>query len=586
MTWWVSTPMIEFVLFACLTGAAASWSARAAGGRSRLLRLAATGYLSACAFCCFYPPVWAPMLWVICALAIDAHRRAIKGAIVAIATIAAGAAVGVYYHLPYLALVIDTAYPGRRVATAGDLRLSRLADLIWPSLTISAPVRCGKPVYLGPEITNVCEASAIEAVPLLLLASLALASPRVRRAFAALFRQRPATIAAAILLGAWIFAPLPTWLGTPTLLRWSMGIRAWIAFSLACALIAAGVLAELAADEGKEPRSRAVIAVGSLALAGSAFIAWRHVSTALVTGCVARAWWPPMILAAVLMLASLWWMGGPRGAAWLLAGWVAPIALANFSVNPMIWTRHLFTRGVGHEVIDRALEAEPGRIADFSTHPAATLSAFGWPMLTGVEVAPDLALFRFLEPETHLGESIYNRYAHVGFVLPPAPSVLQNGDWFKASISPCSTRLAALWVNHFLAPADAALPAECAGEFTVREPGELRLWSRKAPVCRFGVARGNPASALDFDWSCGAAGEARFEPGLAGFNLSVPPDPSRSWAMAFNTGVIERIDCDGATARVVDTHVVVRPDGSPQATCRARYLGSWGALQRLLHRGA
>ena len=72
MTWWVSTPMIEFVLFASLAGAAAASSARLTGARERRLRLAATAYLAACAFCCFYPPVWAPMLWIIGGLIIDA----------------------------------------------------------------------------------------------------------------------------------------------------------------------------------------------------------------------------------------------------------------------------------------------------------------------------------------------------------------------------------------------------------------------------------------------------------------------------------------------------------------------------------
>ncbi len=47
-TWWVSTPMIEFVLFASLTGAAAAFSART---RRRALGISATAYFSACAFC-------------------------------------------------------------------------------------------------------------------------------------------------------------------------------------------------------------------------------------------------------------------------------------------------------------------------------------------------------------------------------------------------------------------------------------------------------------------------------------------------------------------------------------------------------
>ena len=56
-----------------------------------------------------------------------------------------------------------------------------------------------------------------------------------------------------------------------------------------------------------------------------------------------------------------------------------PITFADFTVNPMIRARQIFLRGAGHEAIDRALASMPGRLVDYSTHPGATLSAFGWP---------------------------------------------------------------------------------------------------------------------------------------------------------------------------------------------------------------
>ena len=421
MTWWVSTPMIEFVLFGCLTGAAAAATART--GR-RASGIAVTAYFSACAFCTFYPPIWAPMLWIICGLLIDAHlaRRRVFGAFPVLAAVVAGAVVGLAYHLPYLALIVDTAYPGRRVAEAGSLPLLRLVDLLWPSLTATAPVRCGEATYLGPmQGSNVCEASVVEAVPLLLLIALAPASARVRRAFAAVLRARPAFFAALAVVGAWIFAPLPGWFGTLALLRWSQGGRAWIAFSLACALVAAAVLCELAADETEEPPSMRVIAAGVAAIAAAGFSASRYLGTSpSLTYCVARNWWPPVVLSAVLLLVALRWMGSRRGAALVLAAWVVPITLADFTVNPMIRARQIFLRGAGHEAIDRALASAPGRLVDYSTHPGATLSAFGWPVLSGVQEAPDVAMFRFLAPDSPgLTDEIYNRYAHYSFRLPP-----------------------------------------------------------------------------------------------------------------------------------------------------------------------
>jgi len=482
--------------------------------------------------------------------------------------------------------VIDTAYPGARVAGAGGFPVARLADLLWPSLTQTAPVRCGRAVYLGPEGTNVCEGSVIEAIPLLLLLATALVSGRTRRALWSVLSARPATAAATLLLAAWLFLPLPAWAGTVTLLRWSMVHRVWIAFSLACALIAAGWIAELRVDQREEPRSRTVLALGAAAIAGAAWAAKAHVATDLISGCVARAWWPPMILAAVLLTLSLVWLGARRGALLLLAAWLAPVGLADFTVNPMIRASQLFMRGTGHEAIDAAMRREPGRLLDYSTHGGATLSAFGWPVLAGVQVSPDLALFRFLAPESPgLEETIYNRYAHYRFALPPAPAVLHQGDFFTASISPCSRRLAALWVNHFLTRATDAFPPECAGDFTAGEAGELRLWSRRTPVCRFGVAAGAPSSALDFDYSCAGQGGARFDPGIFGFTVTVPPDPSQSWAVGLDPGVVESIECSGAAARFVDAHLVVHPDGSAAPVCRGHYLGSVGALRRLLRRG-
>ncbi|MFN2547701.1 MAG: hypothetical protein ABR567_09740, partial [Myxococcales bacterium] len=583
MTWWASTPMIEFVLFACLAGAAAAASAR------HPRALAATAYFSACAFCSFYPPIWAPMLWIVGGLLVDAHRARgrLLAAIPALLAVIAGAVVGLLYQLPYLSLVIDTAYPGRRVAASGTEPLSKLVELVWPSVTATAPVRCGEATYLGRIANwNVCEASSVEAVPLLLLVAVALVSARVRRAFLAVVHARPAFLIAVGVLAAWIFAPLPGWFATVTLLRWSPGGRTWIAFGLACALIAVAVLSGLRADEAEEPRSKRAIVAGGIALAAAAFWASRYLGASpFLTRCVARNWWPPMLIAAGLSLASLRWIGSRRGAALMIAAWLGSVAYANFTVNPMIRVRQLFLRGPGQEAIDRALAAAPGRLADFSNEPGATLAAFGWPMLNGVQEAPDLALFRFLAPESPgLTDEVYNRYAHYSFTLPPQPTHLFQADYFRAAISPCSRRLAALWVNHLLVDPKATIPVACAADFTVSEAGDRRLWSRKDPVCRFGVATGTPTSALDFDFSCPAQAGARFDAGVSRFTIRVPSDAARSWAVAVDPSVIDAISCTGATSRFLDAHLVVHPDGAGEASCTARYLDSLGALRRLLRR--
>jgi hypothetical protein len=116
----------------------------------------------------------------------------------------------------------------------------------------------------------------------------------------------------------------------------------------------------------------------------------------------------------------------------------------------------------------------------------------------------------------------------------------------------------------------------------VEPVGELRLWSRRAPVCAIGVASGIPASALGYDYSC--CGDARLVPGVSEAALVVPQDASRSWAFALNPGIIGRIDCSHATAQFVDAHVVVTPDGRGPPSCHVRYLDSIAALRRILRR--
>jgi hypothetical protein len=256
-------------------------------------------------------------------------------------------------------------------------------------------------------------------------------------------------------------------------------------------------------------------------------------------------------------------------------------------VNPLVRTKQLFIRGHGHEIVDRALATEPGRLLDYSTHPGAMLAAFGWPLLGGVQVSPDLALFRFLAPEAPgLSEEIYNRYAHYSFVLPPARTELVYIDLFRVAISPCSRRLAALGVNHFLVPASAVPPTECSSELSVTQAGELHLWSRKRPVCAIGVAHREPSSALDFDYSCGPEAEARFSPAASGFSISAPGDPSRWFALALNPAVVGSIHCRGATLRFIDAHLVFHPEGPGVALCTGDYLDSVDAMRRILRRSS
>ena len=182
---------------------------------------------------------------------------------------------GLFYQLPYLSLVTGTLYPGGRVAGAGDLPPVRLLEMVWPSLTASAPVHCGPARDLTIPPSNVCEASSIEVLPLFVLPALALVSARVRRAFGALVRTSPASVAAFVVLSAWSFLPLPAWFARVTLLQWSPTARAWMPYGVSVALLVGHLLATLRADPAVEAlRWRGL--VGVIAGLVGLFLAMNH----------------------------------------------------------------------------------------------------------------------------------------------------------------------------------------------------------------------------------------------------------------------------------------------------------------------
>ncbi len=583
LNWWLSHAYVEIVAFSGLFVFAAGRAVEARGARARWGWTAAAAYLSACAFFNFYPPVWAPLLWIACGTVVDlAWRRehhplrAAGRALPLIVAIGLGAVLSVLYFAPYLALVVNTIYPGSRVAVAGELPAGRLTDMLWPSLEVAAPLR-DDPVYRGfvPGM-NVCEASCVEALPFFLLGILALVRGPVHEAVRRVLRASPATAFACALLAAWLLLPLPAWVGTATLLRFTPWHRAWMPFGVACALLATAGLAELEAVGPRQgrPWREVLLAAALLALSWTSA---RRLVTLDRTLVVAAS------LSVALTLAACALLGTRHGARALAVAWALPLVLVNAPVNPLLPTSALYAKGAGHAVVDAALRERPGRIADYTATMGSVLAAHGWPVLTSLQTVPDLDLYRFLAPDSPgLTRAIYDRYAHVRFALPPKRT-LEEGDVVEVSLSPCSARLAALGVNHVLTTADAALPLACAATFDVRGAGSDLLWSRKIPVGGVGVARGEaPSSALDFDFSVGAA-ETRVTRRRDGLDVEVSPGERRAVALPLNLGVVERVTCARGCARTLDAHLVVQPEPEGGARCHVRFLGTRGGLKRLLH---
>jgi hypothetical protein len=588
-SWLTGHAVPEMIGGAGIVAWACDRAARAGSAAVRAGWLVAIAYGSACAFAPFYAPLWAPVLWILCGTAFDSHRPGRSLARTALATapvvlaIAVGVAVVVAYYAPYVALVKDTVYPGRRLTVGGLMPWRRIVEMAWPSLHAAAPLH-GYELYFGAPGGNVSESSSIEVPPLFLLAAISLLSRRVRGAIRRALAARPGLCAAWAVLASWAWLPVPGPLGWPALLRWSQPERTFIAVGVGTALLVAAVLSELAASPPEVvTRRRRVLDVAVAAVLVAGLAAW---ALAALPGAK-RTFWFPILLQIALYLAAAAVIR-TRVAALALAGaWVLPLVVADARVNPLLRSRDLFLEGAGHAVVHEAVRERPGRVVDFDTHPGAILGAHGWPVLGGVHTAPQPSLWRFLQPETGLGEDVWNRYAHVHFVIPPEPSKLIGGDVFQAAVSPCSPRLAALGVNHLLVSPEAALPPDCSAAFERRPAGSLALWSRRAPVGQVGVARGaRPASALEFDWAAMAQPGARLEPGRDRLRFTAAGEESVHYAFAVNLAAVEQIACDGASATVVDTHVVVTPAGYGPVLCELRWLGSIGGLARLAGRAA
>jgi hypothetical protein len=582
-----------FDLIAC-SGLAAFAFHNAFRARSRTaewLWLLGGAWWSTCGFFHFYAPGWAPALWLIVGATADVAlksagsvRRAVLRAVLPLALVAAGVVVAILYYAPFVQLVRDSLYPGRRIAFAGEVPWTRLLDLIWPSLHESAPLH-GAAGYFGKHpLLNVCEMSAVEALPLFFAVVLALTNARVRGALRRVGSCAPGTTVAWTILGAYCFLPLPSWFRDATLLRWSPGSRTFWFFGALSAALGTIAICELGEDSGPaDERARRTLLDGGVA---ACFIALAFILGRRELAGGDRSAWGPIGLTAALLLTSAFALRSRWGPWLLLGAWLVPLLIATAPVNPLARSKDLFFEGAGHAAVDRALRNEPGRLVDFGTHWAATLDGFGWPVLDSVDFAPDLDLFRFLAPDSPgLNETVYNRYGIAQFTLPPAP--LSSGlDAFRAQISPCSPRLAALGVNHFLARAEDRLPAACAEEFASEPAGQIVLWSRRRPVGGVGAAHAAASSALDFDWSASGAGRLMtIKPGREGLGVELPAAEGMSFALPINLSIVDEVTCRGASARSLDTHLVFLA-GTIPARCEVHYLGTSGALRRMLNPGA
>ena len=214
LSWWMSTSLTPLLGLTGLGIAAVERCRAAASMWRRAGWFLAAGWLFVCAFFVFYPPAWAPTLWIACAALFDLHwhgKRTLRGAALGaapyVALLAVGVTLSILYYAPYLVVVRDTLYPGNRVALPGGFGLDRLLDLTWPSMLMVGAAARPEQYLGGIPGWNVCEASSVEVLPLVPLLALALVSRRVRSALWRAIAGAPMTLCALAVLAAWVFVP-------------------------------------------------------------------------------------------------------------------------------------------------------------------------------------------------------------------------------------------------------------------------------------------------------------------------------------------------------------------------------------------
>jgi hypothetical protein len=332
-----------------------------------------------------------------------------------------------------IAVMRDTAYPGRRLSTGADRNLAEL----W-NANLGAPLWAEK---WGP-LFNICEAASfwmLSPVPLALLVWRRVRGERIDAlaAVVALY---------AIALTLYALFGIPAFLARATALGFVPGKRAVLGIGLADAILLvrfAGCVAPARRDE--RLRVVAIAAAWIAVMAGCSIWLARELPDARM----------PVLLAFAAgngaLAALLLWT--PRRA---LVTLVALSAVSTLWFNPLAVGGAAFLRdnALSQKIaeIDRAAGGETTWVSFGRDDLPNLFRAIGVRALNGVHPIPQLELWKRIDPSGRF-RNVYNRYAHVAFVAAASgePSFkLHSQDYVIVSIRPNSDAFRSLGVTHVL----------------------------------------------------------------------------------------------------------------------------------------
>ena len=342
-----------------------------------------------------------------------------------------------------IAVMRNTAYPGRRVSTGAERNLAEL----W-NANLGAPLWAGE---WGP-LFNICEAASfwmLSPVPVVLILWRRARGERIDAQSAAV-----ALYAAAMLFYATV--GIPESVARATALGFVPGKRAVIGIGIADVILLARFAACGApARAGERATVLAIAAAWGVALAASAWWLTRelpdarpvllggfvaaNVAMAVAFLCMPSRALP--VLAVLSALSTLWFNPLARGG----AAYLRDNALAQKILE-----------------IDRAEGGDTTWVSFGRDDLPNLFRAIGVHALNGGQPIPQLELWRRIDPDRRQ-QNVYNRYAHIAFVATAAQTPrfqLYSQDYVIVNIKPDSPAFRALGVTHVLVRDDVATAFE------------------------------------------------------------------------------------------------------------------------------
>jgi hypothetical protein len=451
--WWFSTGLTEMIIGACFLPITVIYLLYGKTNRQILTAAVLTAWGSLYFASHLYPPYQVPLAYLMGFLLagyIVSRKRAdlfdqfpIKAAGIAVALGLIGLIGFLYYRdaKPTLDLLLNTAYPGRRVDYGGTGFVGNWFSEYFNSFFITDQ-------HFPATWLNTCELSHYITFAPVILLWLAYQWGSTRQVNFVL-----AGVALFVIFGwLWIEVGFPAWLSKLTLMSTSPTRRAQIPFGLGNVLLTILFLSDVRAPIAKNLTTGRILALaGALAVAVLAIYQTSNAAPGffktyqLVLGALYFG-----VLTIILMPV---WNMSYRVPVFCIGVVIA--LLPNLKINPLAKGLTPVTENVVYRTVDNIRQQDPeARWVVFGSNFLTYLVAStGVKQLSGVRYTPNFATMHVIDP-TAKRDTVYNRYAHSiyrPYSNPTDTVVIDNGgsyDGYTVFIDPCSPKLKKLNVRY------------------------------------------------------------------------------------------------------------------------------------------